>query len=653
MICSQQALEEKLFELGFRDMGYSLSPQPLNRVLAGFVGNFIEPNCPVTPTLAHAFERMIGLFQLDPVLHSQALVALKDICGDLIKSRPKARITEENCPIGYYLHRAHDTDGFPLLGMSGRDLILCCGGEVIPALLIACKALPSTLRPGELRPEDLLGVITVYLRNPDNRTLMPSTCYKYQPHINKLLSYTAEVYRILGCGHPDLYAAEQEFDLQGEERLGANIYRQEKMPPSIMLPSVLKPNQLKDLLLNDRFDCSSEEAYNLSVSRLLKSMIFHYGSKRGNLIRRVSVGNYDCDRNIITFHVRPDMLLREETITMPLHSPITSWFEDMLSCRGIINPGDPLFCVYRNGRFIRISDKEAPSKAEERALYRSHLCYYQRMGGLNPVIDDRLSDRKESQSYIPRLYTRTSLSQLRTLHFRSFEKVSNFLGMNYVPSIHDDPEGDIVFSGGKRTPDKKVIKAIFGYFRDQGVTTFALSLRWLVFLLNFLCGCRAFEIYDLSITGIDLVLGEIKFIVKDISRRKNTTKVLPIHPFMADQLKAFLSLRREVLCALNCPEFQYLFFKGNGPDKLDEKDINGYYREVIEKAGTHSFTSHWLRYAAQTYLTEAGLEFRYVNCVLSHYALVDPIFSPYATIDFKDFRNKYLAAIDAMLREFI
>ncbi len=88
-----------------------------------------------------------------------------------------------------------------------------------------------------------------------------------------------------------------------------------------------------------------------------------------------------------------------------------------------------------------------------------------------------------------------------------------------------------------------------------------------------------------------------------------------------------------------------------GPRQLTGADINGYYRVIVQITGTHSLTSHWIRYGTQSALVRANVAFRYINCVLSHYPLMDPIFSHFATIFFTDFSREYLRAVEEMLKE--
>jgi len=174
-------------------------------------------------------------------------------------------------------------------------------------------------------------------------------------------------------------------------------------------------------------------------------------------------------------------------------------------------------------------------------------------------------------------------------------------------------------------------------------------------LINYLTGSRAAEIYSLTTSSIDLALGIMKFRVKDTVKRKDTTKVIPIAPFLREQLALYLSLREDTLKKLSIKNFRPLLFvvHGKEPKELTDEKINDFYREISINSEVPYFTTHAIRYQTQTDMTAAGMDFLHTNCLLSHYPFLDEIFSKYAEVSFVDFKEKYLKAVESILKEML
>lgn len=409
-------------------------------------------------------------------------------------------------------------------------------------------------------------------------------------------------------------------------------------------------------------------AFNLRVINLMLCTVFHYGSKISDLLK-LKVANYDSEKRLISFKVKPDKLLKEDMKYIPLHEPLNNRIKKMLEYRNNsskIKGSEPLFADHDGGHSMPISkdllnryfdelSTNTGEKINERSLYQSHLCFYHYLGKLNAVIDDRISNRFEGYAYIPELYTQTTLAQLRKSHFEAYRKVTASLGHDCSVS-HSGIKGEKdIKIGGKRALGRDGIKTLFAYFRQSDGRDFNNCLKWITFLINYLTGSRVSEICSLTIRSIDLNLDVIKFKVKDTVKRKDTTKVIPIAPFLREQVILYLRLREDVLKSLGLKDFPFLLFTANGkkPKQLTEDEINDFYREISINCGIPYFTSHSIRYQTQTDMTAAGLDFLYANCLLSHYPLRDEIFSKYTDVSFTDFRKKYLKKIEQLLEEML
>lgn len=409
-------------------------------------------------------------------------------------------------------------------------------------------------------------------------------------------------------------------------------------------------------------------SFNLAVVRLVLTIVFFYGSKINDLIK-LRIKNYAPEKKLISFTIRPDKLLKQDTIYIPLHWPLDDLVDRMLECRNSKNPAsdnDTLFCVYEKGYFKPLSkdiinnyfntvSEKTKENVDERALYQSHVCFYNHIGRLNPVIGEVISNRLESDVYVPRLYTQVSLYHLRCEHFEAFKKVRSFLWpqTKKIPGCYEAKSEEQNLLGGKRAPGRDTIKAAFHYFMMLDLNIFRNSLSEVTFLINYLTGSRVAEIISLTIKNVDMDLNITKFRVKDTLKRKDTTKVIPIPPYLLEKLKSYLRLRSDILDAAKERDFPFLLFSlnKNRPKQLTEEKVNDFYREIAMNCRIPHFTSHCLRYQTQTDMTREGLSFVHTNCLLSHYPACDAIFSKKSEVLFTDFRENYFKIVERILRE--
>ncbi len=180
---------------------------------------------------------------------------------------------------------------------------------------------------------------------------------------------------------------------------------------------------------------------------------------------------------------------------------------------------------------------------------------------------------------------------------------------------------------------------------------FNLLTMKLIFLLNYLTGSRVHEITSLTTKSVDFDLNVLKFKVKDTLRRQFTTKVLPIHPYLRQELITFLDMRASVLAEINQQNFKYLFIREKEGilRPIKDSEVNEFYKDMSAEIEIPYFTSHPIRYQSQSDMTGEGLEFTFTNCVLSHYPGLDEIFNPDSEISFEVFSKEYIAVIDKML----
>ena len=409
-------------------------------------------------------------------------------------------------------------------------------------------------------------------------------------------------------------------------------------------------------------------SFNTQIIRLMLTIVFYYGSKLSDLLK-LKIYNYDPEKKLISFAIKPDPLLKQDIVYIPVHSPLDRLIDSMLESRHRViatNPNDFLFSGYTKGYFTALAMDQIKDyftalsaatgeKINERSLYLSHRCYFETTGGLNPIIVDAISNRKAVDVYISRLYTRLTLQQVRQKHFEAFRRVRNFLGIDGSEKCYSIAGEQEITIGGKRAVGPDAISAIFSHFKGLDLTIFEAATKWITFLINYLTGSRVTEITTLKIRSIDFGLNLIKFRVKDTARRKNTTKVLPLSPFLRAALEYYCRLRSEMLSSNNKIDFPYLLFKitSNGPTALTDDDVNEFYLEIALACLIELFTSHALRYQTQTDMTIEELRFTFTNCVLSHYHYWDTIFSKNADISFLIFSEEYLAVTQKLIEKVI
>ena len=90
--------------------------------------------------------------------------SLSDISRQRIGHK-SARIRAEISPIAYFMVKARRLNGFSLFALSGRDLIINEGPAAIPALLVACSAMPEGLKHFSLSPSDIFSSPERYFKH--------------------------------------------------------------------------------------------------------------------------------------------------------------------------------------------------------------------------------------------------------------------------------------------------------------------------------------------------------------------------------------------------------------------------------------------------------------------------------------------------------
>ena len=204
--------------------------------------------------------------------------------------------------------------------------------------------------------------------------------------------------------------------------------------------------------------------------------------------------------------------------------------------------------------------------------------------------------------------------------------------------------------GGKRATGRNTIRAVFSHF-SQAYDLESLVM-YIVFLMNYLCGCRVTEITSLVPSQVDFYLNLIKFRTKDAGSRKNTTKVIPLPPFLRSQLFLYTKLLEDCGHNYRCSSLLFRMCDGN-PIPITTSFVNDYYHKICIANGIEHFTSHCVRYQTQTDFTKEGLSFEFTNCVLSHYSYRDEIFNPYADISFVEFEKEYYRIANILLQEYL
>jgi len=356
--------------------------------------------------------------------------------------RLTSSVSRTHSPVGYFMKKACKLPGFALLGIAARNLIIDESPHVIPALLASCAVIPAGTKHFNLRAEDITAMEKYHKK--DGSALLPTTQAGYVTILNRLLKEIKEVYSILGYGSAALFLEPEETELERENQKKKKLRNLMKGAKYISEPSVLKPHTLELVILRGQLPkISNLEGYNMLILRLLITLVFHYGSKISDLIKLI-VSNLESNDLRIQVPITADELLQEQFAYIPLPDEVLDWIISLLEYRNAISqlsPDDSLFALHHDSMFKGITDKEMKIyfkdlnsdigvTINERVLYESHRSYYTYFGKLNQIIDDRISNRMEPEVYIPRMYTRTSLAQIRTAHRSAFDEVCRAIGVH-------------------------------------------------------------------------------------------------------------------------------------------------------------------------------------------------------------------------------
>lgn len=520
IIDSCDALAKLLEDLGYRSMlqrngTIRRIDCPIFDILEPFLINFAEPGLTPGKDMFSAMHKIISFFPLTPVLANEINVLFEQLINNaLLKTTPTVRA--ETHPVAYFIIKAQHLTGFPFFAIACRDLIKDYGYRAIPATLVLCSALRDAASQNNILPKDIIdapdrytklkklksqvdihgqapGTLTEYklrsgTHSPTGMPLEPivrlakPTIANYKKILRKLLPYLADIFFLLGFGHVELLLYAEDQEIVREDRHRKKYYSKLRVIPDFSSPHVLKPHILGHfLILSNNLSIDDHLAFNDISIRLVLSIIFHYGSRGVDLLD-LKINNYDQARHRIIFAIYPDPLLQETHAYILLHCPVADWIEEMLAFRARTSdfkPHDPLFTlIEKNGEhrpmsmfdlnsFIAKYELITGMKINAKFFYWSHQCYYNHIGNLNPIIDDRLSNRKDENVYIPRLYTRTSIAQLRESHFVAFEKVIKFLNNNIVVEIREHREETSEEVGGKRAIGGAALKKIFSSLHSR------------------------------------------------------------------------------------------------------------------------------------------------------------------------------------------
>lgn len=667
LIQSLQQLEDLLYSperLAYnRQMASSslglLNGDPILNQIIPFMINFLDKRAPLTERILDSFKVVLPFFAMEPGLMNEILSALARLPEHLLTTGSRS-IMQGDFPISYFMMRASKLTGFPLLALPARDFIADHGAMVIPALLVACSVIPCDLLPHQLTPDHIIGASEKYMKR-NRRRLAASTVQDYRRVLAKFLPYVRNVYRIVGCGGYQLFKDEEIADIEAESR---NVRRHfaQRSSPSFSHSEVLRPHSIIQLLADGGSMLRSQ--FNSSVMRVILAVVFYFGSKITDLLK-LRVRHFQPEKCLISFDIQRDRLLQQDKVYIPLYPHLVSTINWLLEERNKELPTDDndfLFVLNFDDYFSPLTKQIVKEELKrisqvtgepitERSLYLSHRCHFENIGGLNPIIGEIISDRRSDDIYVPRIYTQTTLGELRDCHYRAYVRVMKFLGMEAEETCFEDAAEALMVIGGKRALGKDAVKRIFAHFRRLDLDVFVNATKWVVFLINYLSGSRVAEIASLTRRSLDLDLRLLKFRVKDTLRRRDTTKVIPLVPIVNEAIEHYLPIRSSILESCKASDFPYLLFsvEGGNPYPLTDNAINTMYRDMAIKCGIPLFTSHCLRYQSQTDFTAAGLSYAYTNCLLSHYPFQDLIFSRSADIYYPDFAEAYEAAVKRTL----
>ena len=250
-------LSDILRKLGFKssyaDNQGNFPPELDNQIymaIRPFLINFIDHGTQISREVVEAYKIIFDFFPLSQSLSAEIMQSLSDISRQRIGYK-SARIRAEISPIAYFMVKARHLNGFSLFALSGRDLIINEGPAAIPALLVACSAMPEGLKHFSLSPSDIFSSPERYFKH-NGQKLAEATKDGYNRFLKKLLLFTREIFSILGYGSGNLFLEGEHTELLNEEQQRKKLYFKAKEIPFFSSPQVVKPHILKRILTPDK-----------------------------------------------------------------------------------------------------------------------------------------------------------------------------------------------------------------------------------------------------------------------------------------------------------------------------------------------------------------------------------------------------------------
>ena len=179
---------------------------------------------------------------------------MSDISCNHLKAKSN-RIRAEVSPVAYFMVKAMDLNGFPLLALPGRDLIINEGSAAIPPLLVACSAMPEGLQHFSLSPSDILSSPERYFKH-NGQKLAEATRDGYGRLLKKLIVHTREIFSIFGYGSENFFLEGENAELLNEEQQREKFYFKAREIPFFSSPQVVKPHILKRILTQYQGDAN-------------------------------------------------------------------------------------------------------------------------------------------------------------------------------------------------------------------------------------------------------------------------------------------------------------------------------------------------------------------------------------------------------------
>ena len=226
----------------------------LYRAIRPFLINFIEHGTQISIEVVDAYKKIFDFFPLSQSLLGEIMRSLSDISCNHLKAKSN-RIRAEVSPVAYFMVKAMDLNGFPLLALPGRDLIIKEGAAAIPPLLVACSAMPEGLKHFSLSPSDILSSPERYFKH-NGQKLAEATKDGYGRFLKKLLLLTGEIFSIFEYGSGNLFLEGEHTELLNEEQQRKKLYFKAREIPFFSSPQVLKPHILKHVLISDKGDAN-------------------------------------------------------------------------------------------------------------------------------------------------------------------------------------------------------------------------------------------------------------------------------------------------------------------------------------------------------------------------------------------------------------